>query len=192
MPLQVQCACGASYRVGEDWRGRKVRCQRCRAVFAVAPEEAIPEVPIEVIDEETRRARVIEQEEPPRQPRKKDTPKRKKRRRDEPEHERWMTLDERLAMRRAMSTRPDEVRRGWRFLYSGLALIACGVLFTSLLAAIEAEAGFVGGRGFISIVYAIAGIWGPLLFFGILGLIACVLGVLNFLGIAIVIEESED
>src|SRR5438105_11027998 len=48
---KFRCACGAGYRVPDNAAGRKVRCKHCEALVPVPLQEAVVEVPLEVVEE---------------------------------------------------------------------------------------------------------------------------------------------
>jgi hypothetical protein len=101
------------------------------------------------------------------------------------------SLEERLARRDEEGARRHEVRRGLRFLATGLLLIVIGVLLTWLLAELAKGGEIERGYGWLTVIYKVGGIWGPLIVCGIGGLIPCAIGILNLIGIGVVVEERD-
>jgi len=193
MAIEIRCECGARYRVPDNTAGRKVRCKHCEALVPVPVQQTPVEVQVEVIEEE---AAVVEepiQDVEERARPKKEKKEKKKKRRDMSKEERWQSLEERLASRDRGSWRRNEVRRGWKFVITGLGVIAVGVMLTVCLYILATgDPGHVAtDYGIASVAYKIAGIWGPLIVCGIGGLVPIGLGIMNFMGVGIVVEDPD-
>jgi len=164
-----------------------VRCKHCQALVPVPEEEVVAEVAVDVIEEETPAAA----DEPRPRPKSKDKKKKKRREKDE---RRAPTLEERMARRESASWRKNEIRRGWKYVISGLCLIAIGVLLSVCLYLIATgdPTHATTDYGIASLALRTIGIWGTTIGCGIAGLVPIGLGVMNFLGIGIVVEDPDD
>jgi hypothetical protein len=194
MPIELQCACGAKYRVPDNTRGRKVRCKHCQALIPVPEEQPAAVEAVEVVEEVAERAeaRADELEPAPaeREKRRKKDKKKKKKRDKE-----WAgTLEERMARREEGSWRKNEVRRGWKFMITGFSLIGIGIMLSISLYAVKTgdPAGATTDYGIASLALRTIGVWGPTIGLSIASLVPIAFGVMNFMGFGLVVEERDD
>jgi hypothetical protein len=198
MAILVRCGCGAAYNAADDLAGRKIRCKHCQSILPVPA----PGQPVALQAGEPPRARPPKAQPraaapkadttpPPQEPPGKGARKRKKRRR-RADDDRALSLEERIAKRDKEGARGREVKRGLRYLGTGVALIVLGAMLTYLLAELAKGPEMERGQyGLLSLIYKAGGIWGPVIVFGIGGLIPCGLGIMNLMGIGIVVEEKD-
>src|SRR5262245_1989527 len=190
MPIELQCACGAKYRVPDNTRGRKVRCKHCQALIRVPEEQPAALEAVEVVPE------VVEQEEelepvPAEREKRRKKDKKKKKKRDKE----WAgTLEERMARREEGSWRKNEVRRGWKFMITGFSLIGIGIMLSVALYAVKTgdPVGATTDYGIASLALRTVGVWGPTIGLSIASLVPIAFGVMNFLGFGLVVEERDD
>src|SRR5262249_49680318 len=190
MPIELQCACGAKYRVPDNTRGRKVRGKHCQALIPVPVAEPVAVEAVEVVEEVVEEEPEVDSAPAEREKRRKKDKKKKKKRDKE-----WAgTLEERMARREEGSWRKNEVRRGWKFMISGFALIGIGIILSISLYAIKTAdpVGATTDYGIASLALRTVGVWGPTIGCSIAALVPIAFGVMNFLGIGLVVEERDD
>jgi hypothetical protein len=193
MPILLQCCCGASYRVADQYAGRTVHCQRCQTVLAVpaglqpASEPAMLAI-VEEIDEPVVRPdkASVARDRPHR-----DRPRKRGRKKGRRVDGRPLSLEDRMAQEDEQRCRRHRIRRGLWFVACGFLIMVIGAMLTWLFADLVRAGEIEKVHVLVTALYKAGGIWGPFIICTLGGLIPLVIGFLNLFGIGIVIE-SED
>lgn len=140
MPLSIQCKCGKTLRVKDEFAGKKVRCPACKEVLSVP----VPEMDVEV-EEDALNVLLIDEPNPP-SPSRKETAiqderaSRRPAKPSSPPKPVKVDYETERPRKRSVGSRPREREsRG----YSGIAIN--GSIITGLLMMLGAVVWFVAG-----------------------------------------------